>query len=311
MEKSILVIGATSLLGKPVAKQLKQDGYKVRLMIRKQKLGMAKPRFGEHFEIVTGDIGDLESLGRALDGCFGVHINLSGEIEQIGVENVSSVARKLKLQRITYISGTSVAEENTWVPLIRRKFFAEKALHDSGVPYSIFCPTWFMEVLPKYIRGNRAIVFGKQPNPYHLIAAADYARMVAASYGLEAAINKRFIIHGPEGILFHEAVKQYCNVFHPEIKKVSTMPYWLATIIASITGQKQMKLASDFMAAFEKIGERGDPSEANDILGAPTIRLEEWLQQERRKARSADVAWTDFQLAESDSRRLIGQDRYG
>ena len=42
-----------------------------------------------------------------------------------------------------------------------------------------------------------------------------------------------------------------------------------------------MKLASDFMAAFEKIGERGDPSEANDTLGAPTIRLKDWLQQKR------------------------------
>jgi uncharacterized protein YbjT (DUF2867 family) len=94
------------------------------------------------------------------------------------------MAAKLKLQRITYISGTSVAEENTWVPLIKRKFLAEKAIRNSGVAYCIFCPTWFMEVLPKYIRGNRAFVFGKQPNPYHLIAADDYARMVAASYGL-------------------------------------------------------------------------------------------------------------------------------
>jgi hypothetical protein len=140
-----------------------------------------------------------------------------------------------------------------------------------------------MEVLPKYIRGNRAIVFGKQPNPYHLIAAEDYARMVVASYGLEEAINKRFIIHGPEGILFHEAVKRYCNAFHPEIKKVSTMPYWLATLMASIRGQKAMRAASDFMAAFEKIGERGDPSEANSILGAPKINLENWLRQKKNK----------------------------
>jgi hypothetical protein len=136
-----------------------------------------------------------------------------------------------------------------------------------------------MEVLPRYIRGNRAFVFGKQPNPFHLIAADDYARMVAESYRIEEAINKRFIIHGPEGILFHEAVRRYCNVFHPDIQKVSTMPYWLTTVIATIRGKKEMKLASNFMAAFEKIGEIGDPSEANNILGAPKIRLDDWLQQ--------------------------------
>jgi hypothetical protein len=54
-----------------------------------------------------------------------------------------------------------------------------------------------MEVLPKFVRGNRAFVFGKQPNPYHLVAADDYVRMVAASYELKKANNKRFIIHGP------------------------------------------------------------------------------------------------------------------
>jgi uncharacterized protein YbjT (DUF2867 family) len=275
----ILVIGATGLLGEPVARHLNQHGYNVRLLVRAQRLVAAKNRFGDHFEVVTGDVRDLDSLGRALDGCFGVHISLSGEVEQTGVENVALVARHLALQRITYISGTSVAEENTWVPVMKRKFFGEKAIRESGRPYSIFCPTWFMEILPRYIRGGRATVFGKQPNPYHLVAAEDYARMVAVSYGLPAAVNHRYIIHGPEGILFHEAVKQYCHVFHPEIKKVTTMPYWLATLIALITGQQQMKRASDFMAAFEKTGERGDPTAANAILGAPTIRLEDWLRQ--------------------------------
>ncbi|MFC1866948.1 SDR family oxidoreductase [Thermodesulfobacteriota bacterium] len=284
MEKRVLVIGSTGLLGEPVATRLKQSGFIVRLMVR--DIEKAAKRFGNDFEIIKGNINDTESLEKAMDGCFGVHINLSGEIEQLGVENVSSVASRQKIQRITYISGTSVAEENIWTPVIKRKFFAEKAIRDSGVAYSIFCPTWFMEILHKYVRGNRAFVFGKQPNPYHLIAADDYARVVVASYGLEEAINKRFIIHGPEGILFHEAVKRYCSAFHPEINKVSTMPYWLATIISKIKGTKEMKLASDFMAAFEKIGEKGDPSEANNILGAPKVKFEDWLQQKKNNESS-------------------------
>ena len=279
MEKRIVVIGATGLLGEPVATSLNRSGFIVRLLVR--NIETAAKRFNDDFEIIQGDINDVTSLEKSLDSCFGVHINLSGELEQLGVENIASVASKLRLQRITYISGTSVAEENTWVPLIKRKFLAEKAIRESGVAYSIFCPTWFMEVLPKFVRENRAFVFGKQPKSYHLVAADDYARMVAASYGLEEAKNKRFIIHGPEGLLFHEAVKRYCMAFHPDIKKVSTMPYWLATIVASIKGPKEMKQASDFMAAFETIGEKGDPSEANNVLGVPKIKLEDWLKQRK------------------------------
>ena len=60
--------------------------------------------------------------------------------------------------------------------------------------------------------------------------------------------------------------KQYCSAFHPEIKKVSTMLYWLASVVSRVTGRKEMKTISDFMAAFEKIGERGDPTESNNIV---------------------------------------------
>lgn len=279
------MIGATGLLGEPVAKKLQESGFTVRIMVR--DIEIASKRFGDGFELVRGDIMDSQSLENATGNCLGVHINLSGEIEQVGAERVAAVAAKQKLQRITYISGTSVAEENIWVPVIRRKFFAEQAIRVSNLSYTIFCPTWFMEVLPKYIRGNRAFVFGKQANPYHLIAAEDYARMVAAAYENGKAVNKRLILHGPEGILFHDAVTRYCQAIHPEIKKVSTIPYWFATVISVLNGKPELKLASDFMDAFEKIGELGNPAEANDLLGCPRIRLEDWLNG------AIDKGWRD------------------
>lgn len=55
------------------------------------------------------------------------------------------------------------------------------------------------------------------------------------------------------------------------------MPYWFASVIAAIKGTRELKLASEFMAAFEKIGEWGDPSEANDLFEAPRIKLDDWL----------------------------------
>lgn len=72
MEKRILVIGATGLLGEPVAIHLKQCGFIVWLMVR--DIEKAKEQFGDDFEIVKGDILDEESLEKALDSCFGVHI---------------------------------------------------------------------------------------------------------------------------------------------------------------------------------------------------------------------------------------------
>jgi hypothetical protein len=35
------------------------------------------------------------------------------------------------------------------------------------------------------------------------------------------------------------------------------------------------------MAYFDKVGELGDPTEANQLLGAPTTTLDAWIEQRR------------------------------
>jgi len=140
-----------------------------------------------------------------------------------------------------------------------------------------------------FVSGSRAAVLGKQPNPYHYFAVDDLARMVSASYGLEEAVNKKLFTYGPEGILTHEAVRRYCSVFHPEIKKISTIPYWLANFIATITRNKEMKFGIKLLSFCEKVGEGGDPREANRILGVPKITLDEWLKQRKAKSDTPTV----------------------
>jgi hypothetical protein len=52
-----------------------------------------------------------------------------------------------------------------------------------------------MEILPKFVNQGRAAIFGKQPCPYHWVAAEDLARMVSTAYELPEAGNKRLWIH--------------------------------------------------------------------------------------------------------------------
>ncbi|MDP8207766.1 MAG: NmrA family NAD(P)-binding protein [Candidatus Electryonea clarkiae] len=277
MDKTVLVVGATGMLGKPVAYHLRDNGFKVRILARDPE--KAKCYFDDSFEIVSGEANNIDSLDESLEGCYGVHINLSGDIELTGGKNVVDAASRKEIKRITYISGTSVCEEHIWFPMIKTKLHVENCIRESGVPFTIFRPTWFMEVIPNFVKETKAFVFGKQPNPYHFIAAEDYARMVATSYGNEDAAGKTFFIHGPEGVLMHDAVKRYCAALRPDLTKITTLPYWMINIIASLKGNDAMKWAGKFAAYFEKVGERGDPTEANDLLGAPKITLDEWIKK--------------------------------
>lgn len=279
MQKMILVLGATGTLGKPVSYALKETGVRVRIMTR--DLQKARKVFDNAFEIVAGDPMDRVCLEEALVGCYGVHISLPTEVEQPVAESVAKLASDYGVERITYISGATVAEEHRWFPMIDRKFLAEKAIQASGISYTIFAPTWVMDGLPMFVNQGKAFVIGKQPYPYHWVAADDIARMVATAYCLEEAANKRFILHGPEGIRLPEALDRYCSVFHPEIKSVSSMPFWLVKLLGAITGNRALKGAGELMAYFEKVGEDTSLANMNGIIAAPEITFDSWLRNNR------------------------------
>jgi len=277
MDKRILVIGGTGTLGAPVAQSLKDSGFEVRIMTR--DIQKARRMFENTFELFAGNPTDLDCLEQALEGSSGVHISLPPEVEQQVAERVAKLASRHGVERISYISGATVAQENRWFPMVNGKFLAEQAIRESGIPYTIFCPTWVMEILPKFVNQGRAAIFGKQPIPYHWVAAQDLARMVSNAYGHAGAENKRFWVHGPEPIQMQEALQRYCAVFHPEIKQVSSMPFWLVNLMATLTRSPELKDAGAMMSYFEKIGEMGDPTEANELLGGPEITLDQWLEQ--------------------------------
>jgi hypothetical protein len=66
---------------------------------------------------------------------------------------------------------------------------------------------------------------------------------------------------------------------------VSSMPFWLVKMLAILTGNQELKGAGELMSYFEKVGEGSNFPKVNDVLGAPTMTLDNWLQ--KRKALSA------------------------
>ena len=277
MSNTVLVIGGTGMLGEPVARRLSADGYRVRIFTRHPDKARAK--FDAGYEVVGGDVEDPPSLDAASRGCQAVHINLEGgldpDLERRGAQNVATAAAKAGMQRITYLSGTSVTQENIWYAGTKAKFEAEAAIRASGVPYTIFQATFFMETLPRFVRGARASILGSQPHPWHWVAAADYARMVSKAYATPAAANKTLHIFGPELWTLRQALQTYCRVVRPDAK-VSAVPFWMAALIASLSRDTELKAVLPFFRYSEKVAEEGDPAAANALLGAPTTTLEQW-----------------------------------
>jgi uncharacterized protein YbjT (DUF2867 family) len=275
--KKILVLGGTGMLGSPAARRLQADGFEVRLLARDPE--KTRAQFDDSFEVVAGDVADMDSLGQALQGCDGVLISVGGPADQLSAENVAALAPKLGLKQITYLSGSTVLEENGWFPMVKQKLMAEKAVQACGVPYTILRPTWPMEQLPRFVMGGRATIIGEALQAWHWFAADDLARMISNAYQRAEAQNKCLYVHGPEAITPKDALERYCRALHPEIESVSVMPIEAARAMGESTGNHFLVGAAALMDYFTKAGEPGDPSEANRLLDAPAITLDAWIAQ--------------------------------
>jgi uncharacterized protein YbjT (DUF2867 family) len=276
MSRQILVLGATGMLGQPVTHALVDRGHQVRILVRSPE--KAQQMFGNTVEIVEGNALNREHIQSAIAGCDAVHINLTQETELTATQQVIELAAGSPVQRLSYVSATTACEENRWFELVDVKMRSEAIIRRSGIPYSIFCPTWVMETLQNFIHGNRAVVIiGKNPPVLHFFAALDFGRMVAASYDDDRALGKRLFVHGPQGITLPEAMQRFINACYPQLNLMQ-MKLWQARLIARLTGREPLAYACQLIAYFDKVGELGDPTEANALFGAPSITLDDWFK---------------------------------
>jgi uncharacterized protein YbjT (DUF2867 family) len=154
----------------------------------------------------------------------------------------------------------------------------EELLRNSGIGHTIFCPTWVMENMHNFIHGDRAtVIIGRNPPPLHFFAAADFGRIVAASYDDDRALGKRLFVHGPEGITLPDALERFFTDCDLKLKLIR-LKLWQAQLISKLTRREGLTYITRLIAYFDKVGELGDPTEANALLGAPSITIGQWLK---------------------------------
>jgi uncharacterized protein YbjT (DUF2867 family) len=275
MSRQILVLGGTGMLGRPVVHCLIDNGHAVRILTRSAE--KAHKMFGDAVDIVEGSATNRDDIRAAMVGCDAVHINLTPATEFAATRNVVEVADG-QLERISFVSATTLSEENRWFDRVDIKLRTEELLRDSGIRHAVFCPTWVMETLHNFIRGNSAIVIrGNNPPGLHFFAAADFGRIVAASYEDDRALGKRLYVYGPEAITLHDAMERFVVACHPEAR-VMRWKLWQARIVAKLIRNEVLAEVAELLAYIDVAGEQGDPSGTNALYGAPAITLDEWFR---------------------------------
>lgn len=225
MEKSkpVLVAGSTGFLGTEICRLLTTQNKKVKALVRNtsdpSKLEMLS-RLG--VETVPGDLKDTASLRKALEGVGSVISTASSTISHQAGDSIETVDRQGQLdlvnaameagvKQFVFISFPESAEQ---FPLQDAKREVEKAIQDSGMPYTILRPGFFMEVwlgphLGFDAQNGKATIYGQGTGKISWISIRDVAAFAVAALDHPQARNRIIHLGGPEALSPLEVVRLF------------------------------------------------------------------------------------------------------
>ena len=151
-DRPILVTGAAGAIGsigRNLTAMLLAKGHKVRALVRREdERAEALRRLGA--EVVEGDLTDLASMHRAIEGCGRLYFGMSVAANYLeATVNIASVARHHGVEAFVNMSQMTVTQmsitETTDSPQHKLHWLAEQALAWSGLPVVTLRPTVFLE----------------------------------------------------------------------------------------------------------------------------------------------------------------------
>lgn len=285
--KKVLVIGATGMIGKPVTKVLLSEGFDITIMARNVR--KAKSLF-PGANIVYGDVFDPLGLLPLFEGKDIVYISLGPTrharpgnrmAEEEGIENIVSVAQKTGVGRLVLLSSLVQQYNNTngfhwWIFDIKQR--AVERVKNSGIPYTIFYPSTFMESFDGLMmRGNFIMLAGASKAPMYFIAARDFGKQLAQSFARNDAPNNEYAVQGTEAYTWDDAAKTVVDNVEKRRLRIIRAPLGVMKIFGKMNAT--IDYGCKIVVALNNYPEKFESHKTWDELGKPVTTLKDYAKE--------------------------------
>jgi uncharacterized protein YbjT (DUF2867 family) len=282
-----LILGGTGTVGSEVVRSLLAAGEKVRVVTRSAEKSAALPAGATG---VVGDLEDMSTYPEIFDGAKTVFLLNPVSMTELhqGLAAVNE-SRRVGARHVVYLSVQNV-ERGAHLPHFASKIGVERALRESGVPFTALYPSNFYQN-DNYFR-DAILQYGVYPQP---LGSAGVTRVDVRDIGQAAvnafrrgAQNRGYSLVGPDALTGESCARIWSETLGREIRYAGDdLDAW---------AQQQLQWIPSWMvydfglmyAMFQREGLKGERQldETRDILGAEPRRFADF-------ARESAAAWQE------------------
>lgn len=260
-----LVTRATGTIGRPLAEELVRRGREVRGLTRTPETADLPGRV----TAVGGDLSDLSSIERALEGVTHLHlITFTGDYEPLDrPEEIVALAAAAGVEHITVLQGGYEGP-------------VEAAVKASGIAWTEIAPVEFMSNALEWapaIRSEGVVREGFPQVRSTAVHERDVAAVAAAALVDPAHAGQTLTVTGPEALSTQERVDILAEILD---RPVTFEPL---SLDEALRGWREAGFTDDEVAYF--LAMRQDPPEASftvrDVAGTEPRTFRDWASENR------------------------------
>jgi uncharacterized protein YbjT (DUF2867 family) len=216
----ILVFGATGNTGSILVPALLKAGANVRAFVRNEE--KAKPLKDAGADIYVGDLDDSRSIDGALAGIEEVYLCIwNGPTADVQGKNV--IEAILRTGTKPYVVRHSALGSGR-SRIIKQINEVDTALKESGLPWTILRPTFYMQNLmmaAQTIQGDGNIYWDWANGKAGMIDVRDIAGSAVGALSGKAERGQEYILTGPQSISMKDVADAFSKVLGKKINYVA------------------------------------------------------------------------------------------
>ncbi len=264
MADKILVVGATGNVGGNLVAALVGKGADVRGLAHSDDGAAAVRTAGA--EAAVGELTDLDSLDAAFDGvdvAFILTRGMENQVEMAG--NAVEAAKRAGVGRIVRSSGF-LPEPVLETVLGRQHHEIEQLVKNSGVPYTIIKPTFFMQNLmgaAQTVASDGVLYWAFGDGRAGMIDVRDIVDVAAEVLTSDGHEGVTYTLTGPASISMHDVAEAFSKVLGKRIQYIDV------PVEAAVQGMVGMGMpqfmADTFGELFPLFANNGADRATNDV----------------------------------------------